>query len=286
MTGFGTAEGLAGSTRVNIEIRTVNHRFFNPSLKLPPVLARWEPELREQLRQKIVRGHVGVVLQLDKPAIGSELVDSERFAAGLEQLRQLSQRHNLAQPLLSDVLRMPGVVSAPSDAAAAIDTSILNQLLERALGDLDTMRRGEGGRLANHLRERLAVFADALGGVEARAIPRLREQQLRLQESVSQLLGGAITDEQRIAQEIAIMAERLDIAEETTRLRSHCVGFLGALAGDHSEPVGKRLGFLLQEMLREVNTIGSKGADAEILRYVLGMKEELERMREQAENIE
>jgi uncharacterized protein (TIGR00255 family) len=160
------------------------------------------------------------------------------------------------------------------------------ELLDQAIAGLDTMRVEEGARMVDFLVQRLAVFDEALQRVAARAPLRLREQQARLHESVQQLLGGVAPDEQRIAQEIAVMADRMDIAEEIGRLRSHVVSFRATLSGESGEPIGKRLGFILQEMLREVNTIGSKGADVGILRDVVLMKEELEKVREQAENIE
>jgi uncharacterized protein (TIGR00255 family) len=155
-----------------------------------------------------------------------------------------------------------------------------------ALDRLDAARADEGQRLAAVLTERLAIVEAALGRIAERAPERLLAQRDRLRAAVRELTDGLAVDEQRLAQEIALLADRLDIAEEQDRFRSHIAAFRAALRAPGGEPVGKRLGFLLQEMLREANTTGSKAADAPILADVIIVKEELERIREQVENLE
>jgi uncharacterized protein (TIGR00255 family) len=286
MTGFGSAAGGAGAALLAIEIRTVNHRFFNPNIKVPASLTRWEGELRERLRQRVARGNVTLLVQLERPQLSKGEIDEEHFALYVNALTRLSRQHQLGEIQMSDVLRLPGVLSGLPDDEAQVELPRVLELLDQAIAGLDAMRVEEGARMVDFLVQRLAVFDEALQRVAARAPLRLREQQARLHESVQQLLGGVAPDEQRIAQEIAVMADRMDIAEEIGRLRSHVVSFRATLSGESGEPIGKRLGFILQEMLREVNTIGSKGADVGILRDVVLMKEELEKVREQAENIE
>jgi uncharacterized protein (TIGR00255 family) len=158
--------------------------------------------------------------------------------------------------------------------------------VDEACTALDRMRHEEGRRLADILLDRIQVVEHALGRVGERAPQRLLEQRDRLRQAVKDLTDGLAVDEQRVAQEIAILADRLDVAEELDRFRSHITAFREALRAEGGEPVGKRLGFLLQEMLREANTTGSKGNDAAILREVVLVKEELERIREQVENLE
>jgi uncharacterized protein (TIGR00255 family) len=148
------------------------------------------------------------------------------------------------------------------------------------------MRHEEGARLAAFLEERLAAVERALGRIAERAPQRLSEQRDRLREAVRVLTDGLAVDEARLAQEIAILADRLDVSEELARFRSHLAAFRGALRDGGAEPVGKRLGFVLQEMLREANTTGSKANDSAMLADVVGIKEELERIREQVENLE
>jgi uncharacterized protein (TIGR00255 family) len=159
-------------------------------------------------------------------------------------------------------------------------------IVDAAMVSLATMRGEEGGRLAESLRDRLAVVSRAVESIAARAPERLVEQRERLRTAVRELAEGVALDEQRLAQEIAILADRLDVSEEVDRFRSHLSAFREALADGTAESVGKRLGFLLQEMLRETNTTGSKANDAAMLRDVVQVKEELERIREQVENLE
>ena len=291
MTGFGTADGAVGSLRVSVEVRTVNHRFFNPSIKLPGALARWEGDVREALRQRIARGHVSLSARVtgdavDATALPSPINDA-RFAAYVALFRDLQARHGLSDALdVATILRMPDVFSpvAPDDTTGS--SAELIALVEAAVAALNTMRTDEGSRLATVLQERLATVAGALDRLAVRAPERLLAQRDRLRANVQELAGAVALDPQRLAMEIAILADRLDVHEELDRFRSHVTAFRDALGADGGEPVGKRLGFLLQEMLREANTTGSKANDAPMLQDVVLMKEELERIREQVENLE
>jgi uncharacterized protein (TIGR00255 family) len=288
MTGFGMADGAIGASRVLVEVRTVNHRFFSPSIKLPPAFSRWEAEVRESLRGRVARGHVTLTARLergDSPAAG---IDETRFALGVAQLRRLRDAHGLDGPVdLASVLRLPEVIASARDDEATTGTAAeLMAVIAAALDRLEVARTDEGRRLAEVLAQRLAVVEAALARIATRAPERLLEQRDRLRAAVRELTDGVAVDEQRLAQEIALLADRLDISEEQDRFRSHIAAFREALAAGGGEPVGKRLGFLLQEMLREANTTGSKASDAAILSDVIVIKEELERIREQVENLE
>ena len=292
MTGYGTAEGPVGRGRVTVEVRSVNHRFFNPSLKLSARLQRWEGDVREALRRRVARGHVTLSARYEEVLAGGMRIDEERARAYVEQLRGLRDRLQLDGPVdLATLLRLPDVLRAETeeDAAAGQADGSADELLaivDQAIAALIRMRRDEGARLVAELHERLAVMEAAMDRVARRAPVRLVEQRDRLRESVRELTEGVGVDEQRIAQEIALMADRMDVQEEIARFAAHLAAFRSALAGDGDEAVGKRLGFLLQEMLREVNTTGSKANDATLVQDVLLMKEELERVREQVENLE
>ena len=288
MTGFGGAEGRVGSSRVSVELRTVNHRFFTPSLKLPGSYARWEAELRERLRQRIARGHVTLFVRAERDETrGGLAIDETRVAAYVAQLRDLQARHGIGGEVdHATILRLPDVLSGPITDDEPTDASELVALVDAAAAALDRMRQDEGARLVAVLQERLSIIEGALGRVAARAPQRLVEQRDRLRASVRELTDGVAVDEQRLAQEIAILADRLDVSEELDRFGAHIAAFREALAARDGEPIGKRLGFLLQEMLREANTTGSKANDAGILREVVVVKEELERLREQVENLE
>lgn len=288
MTGFGSAEGVVGSTQVSVELRTVNHRFFNPSIKLPSAFARWEGEVREALRQRIARGHVTVsARQAREAAEPAVRIDEGRFAAYVAELRALQARHGLGGDLdLATVLRMPNVLG---DTATEPDVGTAAEFVMIVVGAADAlsrMRDEEGRRLAGFLLDRLAVIRSALGRIAMRAPARLVEQRDRLRAAVRELADGVGLDEQRLSQEVALLADRLDVSEEVERFGAHVDAFRDAVESADPEPVGKRLGFLVQEMLREANTTGSKANDTAIVRDVVLMKEELERIREQVENVE
>ena len=287
MTGFGAAAGSVGTARVSVELRTVNHRFFNPSLKLPPELSRWEGEVREALRRAIARGHVTLVARIEREDKGDAVVDEQRFAEALETLRRLQRVHGLDEsPSFATLLRMPDVVRSNGGGEVGGTADELVVVVRQAAEALTAMREAEGARLRAVLAERIAVVEQALERIAARAPERIVAERERLRAAVSELTSGATLDEQRVAQEIAFLADRLDVAEEVDRFRAHIGAFRETLQRADAEPVGKRLAFLLQEMLREANTTGSKARDAVMTHDVVAVKEELERIAEQVENLE
>lgn len=287
MTGFGAADGLVGSARASVEIRTVNHRFFNPSLKLPSAFSRWEGEIREILRQRIARGHVTLVARIDRDEAASPVIDETRLAHYLTALKALQKKHKLAGELdLATLLKLPDVIAAPGDEVDQKAGDALVKIVAKAADNLVAMRRTEGAQLSRFLLERINAVESRLARIEKRAPVRLKEQHERIKRTVGELIGSSGVDPQRLAQEVAILADKLDVAEELDRFRSHLAAFHDTVQSKTSDPVGKRLGFLLQEMVREANTIGSKANDAPILEDVIAIKEELERIREQGENLE
>ena len=287
MTGFGAAEGRVGSSRVTVELRSVNHRFFNPTIKLPGAFARWEAEVREALRQRVARGHVTLFARAERDQTAGAAIDEGKFARHVAQLRELKERFGLGGELdIATVLRMPEVFATPEREEEDGTAQELVAVVDEAARALAAMREQEGARLAGFLGERIGVIEGALRRLAARAPARLEEQRDRLRAAVQELAGGIALDEGRVAQEIAILADRLDVSEELDRFASHIVAFRSALDSGAADGVGKRLGFLLQEMLREANTTGSKANDAPMLQDVVAIKEELERIREQVENLE
>jgi uncharacterized protein (TIGR00255 family) len=286
MTGFGSAEGMVGSLRVSVELRTVNHRFFNPAIKVPGAFARWEGDVRELLRLGIARGHATLSVRAERDGAPPLKLDVERFAAYADSLRDLQERHGLAPLDVGTVLRLPDVVSTTPQEDAGGTVEELLALVNVALAQLTRMREEEGARLADFLLERIALIESAVGRIAERAPQRLVQQRDRLRTAVRELTDGLAVDDARLAQEIAILADKLDVSEELERFSSHITAFRATLREPSGEPVGKRLGFLLQELVREANTTGSKGADSAILSEVVIVKEELERIREQVENLE
>lgn len=286
MTGFGTAEGTVGGTRVAVEVRSVNHRFFNPSIKLPSTLSRWETEVREALRRTISRGHVTVTARVERSQAGEAAINEAKFGLYVKRLTELKERYAMDGPIdMATLLRLPDVISNDDSEDQGTPAELV-AIVERAAAALSLSREAEGNRLSGFLAERIALVEESVGRIRERAPTRLLEQRERLRANIAELTAGVQVDQARLAQEIAILADKLDVGEELDRFRSHLTAFRDALSGDGAEGVGKRLGFLLQELLREANTTGSKANDAAMVREVIAIKEELERIREQVENLE
>ena len=287
MTGFGAAVGAVAGGRIRFEIRTVNHRHFNLATKLPAELAVLEGELRERLRREFDRGHVAVNARwTDYPTVDSGLtVDLDRARLVTERLRELQSSLGLAGEVTVDmIVRQSDVVTSSGSDSAEIPWSELEPIVAKAAAECRAMRAREGEVLAAELGHRLELLEASGERVAARAPARLVRERDRLRSAVAELLDGRPVDDARLAQEIAFQADRLDITEELVRFRAHLGAAREALSA--AKPAGKQLGFLAQELGREVNTMGAKANDAEIAHEVVGMKGELEKLREQLENLE
>jgi uncharacterized protein (TIGR00255 family) len=293
MTGYGEAERDTPAGVLQAEVRTVNHRHFNVNFRLPSSLARWETEMREWLRTSVSRGHVSCAIRVephpgDAAARGLR-VNDERVAAYLALFREMGERFGIpGEPDLALLTRYSDVIvrDDTADVQVEVDGDDLRAVVEEASRRNVTMREDEGRRLQADLEGRLDAISAALGEIERRAPARLTAERDRLREAIRELAGGVGISEDRLAQEVAHLAERWDVNEELVRFRSHGELFRELLAADSAEPVGKRLSFLVQEMHREANTIGSKANDAAIAHRVVAIKDEVERLREQVENVE
>jgi len=287
MTGYGSADGTVHGGRLRIEIRAVNHRFFNPQLKLPQDLQSVEGDLRERLRQLLDRGHVTVTARwVDPPPIEREInVDVTRARRVVDAMRALKKKLRLKGDVdLAFVARQPDILAFRDDGDAPVMWDDVRPLVERAVADVQAMREREGQSLGTELQARLEALELGAAQIETRAPARLAAELDRLKKAVAELASGLRVDEQRLALEIALLADRVDITEELVRFRTHVAACRSALRG--SGPVGKQLGFLGQELLREINTMGSKANDAAITHAVIAMKGEVEKFREQLENLE
>lgn len=287
MTGFGAAEGAVAGGWIRFEIRTVNHRHFNLATKWPAELAVLEGELRERLRREFDRGHVAVQARwTEYPAVaGGFTVDLERARLVTERLREMQSALSLAGEVTVDlVARQSDVISTGGSDAAEISWGEVEPIVAKAAAECRAMRAREGEVLVAELRHRLQLLEASGERVAGRAPDRLVRERDRLRAAVAELLDGKPVDDARLAQEIAFQADRLDITEELVRFRAHIGAARETLVA--TKPAGKQLGFLAQELGREVNTMGAKANDAEIAHEVVGMKGELEKLREQLENLE
>ncbi len=290
MTGFGIGEANAGSDKVTVELRSVNHRFLDVSVKMPPALASFEIEIRNVLKARVARGRVTVSAQLER---GTEdtlpRISPERLAAGVESLRGMAdacEAAGLARPEigLEHVLALPGLFQAEArdDDRDALGAAV-GEALNAAVDGLLEMKAVEGRETAAEMKTRLDSVRRNLATVEAE-LPGAQEEVLaKLNERLAKLLEDAV-EPQRLAQEAAIIVDRGNIFEEVERLATHLDQYEAAL--DDGGQVAKRLNFLLQEMHREVNTMGSKTQNMTITTAVISMKEDIESMREQVQNLE
>jgi uncharacterized protein (TIGR00255 family) len=290
MTGFGTGEGATGPMTITVELRSVNHRFLDVSLKLPGVLAFLETDIRKFLKDNVARGRVTVAVQLQVNREGSGAgLDPDRLQSGLDMVRaaaaELEKATGESHPVTLDhLLAVPDLFRAEEmeveqdEMRAAMMTAMTT-----AHEGLMAMKQAEGEALVQEMRGRLKTLSTELVEVEKRAPEAAAEVQKRLEERLEKILTDQV-DPQRLAQEVAMLADKANINEECERLGIHITHFHKAL--DEGGQVAKRLNFLLQEMHREVNTTGSKTNLMDITQAVITMKDEVESMREQILNLE
>ncbi|MEX1259067.1 MAG: YicC/YloC family endoribonuclease [Gemmatimonadota bacterium] len=292
MTGFGESERDLSGTRLSVQVRSVNHRFLNVQFRTPPGMERHQAALERALRDRFVRGHVNVSIGLERPGSSgvAVAVDVERARGYVQALRGLQEELGLEGrievgllPWFRDVFREAEGIDAVEEVAEAELVAALSEAAARAA----EMREAEGARLAEDLEARLDAMEGVVVRIAERAPTRLVTERDRLRGAIQELLGADLqVDEERIAREVAHLAERWDIHEEIVRFRAHLAMFRDTIRTGDPAGIGKRLGFIAQEILREANTMGSKANDAEIAERVVVLKEEIERLREQLENVE
>ena len=299
MTGYGTAQvALEDGRVVRAEIRTVNHRHLAVSVNLPRGWEGLRPRVMEKVREVLSRGSVSLSVACDRGGgreVGRPVLDLERARRYVWLLRGAAEELDVDDRLdLAGLAALPGVLGTEvsqgeGDEADGPPEEELVACVEEALCGVVGMREAEGRRMEEELRRGVRRIEAETDGIEALAPARLLRERDRLRERVRALAGEVATDEDRLAREIAYLAERWDIAEEVARLRSHVALFVETLdgaGGGGDGKVGKRLGFVVQEMFREANTVGAKANDAGISAGAVAIKEELERLREQLENVE
>jgi uncharacterized protein (TIGR00255 family) len=288
MTGFGKGEGNTILGKLYVEVRSVNHRYCDINLKLPKRLAPFENRVKEAIRSQVSRGRIDVSLKLDN--LGEEKVQlhvdlhlAEQYYQALESLKEKLQ--------LKDEVSLALLAGSKDLITAKEETEDIEPywqeivpILKKSFEDLDEMKRLEGESIAKDIQQRLEYIAQQLAGIKQQFPFRLEAYQNRLQERLQSLLKGMEADSSRFQQEVAFLAERTDITEEIVRTKSHLAQFSTFLEGE--EPVGRKMEFLLQEIHREVNTVSAKANDAEISQRVVEIKSELEKIREQVQNIE
>ncbi len=288
MTGYGRVESLFEGRNVVVEAKSVNHRFLEIGLRTPALLYPLEMDYKKKIGERFKRGRIDVSIRLE-----GEGTDTGRVNLNLEiarnyfdALNRLREEFHIAEPvLLANLLGFRDIFTPPAETT--LDDAFLAEVeraLIEALTILSNMRQEEGIALYADMRMRLGMIDALMKEIAARAPQVVLDYQKRLTERVSDLMNGLEIDAARLAQEVAMMADRSDITEEIVRMQSHISQFEALLESDEAQ--GRKIDFLLQEMNREINTIGSKSNDVDIARQVIEAKSELGKLREQAQNIE
>lgn len=288
MTGYGKGQCVGNDATYSVEIKTVNHRYSDVSVKLPRALMFLESELKKNVAQRLTRGKIDLFVNRETAA-QTQLVPvlNEALAGEYAQLfRRMSAQFNLGSDIpLSLIATQKDVIQLhEADIDEEGVRGHLNQALSLAVEAVEKMRTQEGMVLQQDIQQRLDVVDQMLTEIAKRAPQVVVEWQQKLQGRIERLLTGIEIDPQRIAQEVALVADRCDICEELVRFKSHLLQFRQLFTAE--DAVGRQMDFLLQELNRETNTMGSKSNDAELTRHVVAVKAELEKIREQVQNIE
>jgi uncharacterized protein (TIGR00255 family) len=287
MTGFGLGEVPLASGKLGVEIRGVNHRFLDVRVRVPRELGELGGFVEQVARERLTRGRYEVAVRVEGTALGVPVLDRDRARAAFKALSEL--RDELApgsEVPLSLLAAIPDLFVSSVDRELDLVREATRRAFDVAAVALDQMRAREGGALSDDLIKRLEHVRRLARDIERRSPDVLDAHRKRLRERADRLRIAAEidVDATRLEQEIAMFAERCDISEELTRMESHCSQFASLLGGD--EAIGRRLDFLLQEMAREANTVGAKSPDAQIAHAIVEVKAEIERMREQVQNVE
>jgi uncharacterized protein (TIGR00255 family) len=289
MTGFGDATAQRGGTHYAIEIRSLNNRFFKPVIKLPDSVSGLEPELETMLRNRLVRGSITYILKMrTDSAEAAYHINVGALEAYLKQLQGIAGLEKLVRIDLASLVQLPGVCQEPRDESDEIAThgDAIRELTAVAIDKLIGMRQREGKALCADLLGNVKSIAANLAQVQARAPFVIADYHKRLSQRVNQLISKAElkVNEADLIKEVAVFAERADVAEEIQRLTSHLEAFEHSCNG--SEHAGRKLDFITQEMLREANTIASKANDAVIATHIVEIKGSIDRLKEQVQNVE
>ena len=291
MTGYGRAEGLAGDRQVTVEIKSVNGKQFEIINRMNPLLKAYESEIRNELMKILKRGSVDVSIVIKRDGIAKPMqVNPELAKTYFRAMRQIADDLNLdiqhhEAELLGTVMRMPEVVTADSDTVTEEEWQNIKALLQEAATALMAHRASEGQTIETDILQRVRNIADMIEHVESHEGQRMERIRSRIQEALQQMVTKEKVDQNRFEQELIYYLEKIDFSEEKQRLRTHCNYYADMIAQADAEGIGKKTGFVLQEIGREINTLGSKANDAAIQQIVVNMKDELEKAKEQALNV-
>lgn len=288
MTGYGKAECKLKDKTVSIELKSLNSRQLEIHTKLSNIYKEKDLELRNLIANLIKRGKVELSMTVEySDEKRASLINTDTVKSYYKQLKAINEDLNIKdpEPLLQTIMRLPEVLSPVSERLESEEWESILKSFYITVKELDKFRKQEGMVLGKDFADRVAIIQDYLKQINNFEEQRIENIRKRLKDSLNELPGKENVDPARFEQELMFYLEKLDITEEKTRLRNHCKYFLKVMKENKEEPVGKKLGFLIQEMGREINTIGSKANDFDIQKLVVNMKNELEKIKEQLSNI-
>lgn len=288
MTGYGSAKGQAEGLEITVELKSVNNRYLDTSVRLPRSFIFAEDTVKSAVQAHISRGKVDVFVSVDSSAADDMVikVNEPLLKSYVEAIRHISEEYSLVNDMTAlNVSRFPDVLSVEKmDLDADAIAAAISTITEKALDDFDAMRLREGEKLRDDVLNRLDTIDALVRRVEEEAPNTVAEYRARLEQKMAEVLGTAGIDESRILSEAAVFADHIAVDEETVRLRSHMAQLKTMING--SSPTGRKIDFLIQEFNREANTIGSKCQNSDIAHVVVDLKSEIEKIREQIQNIE
>ncbi len=288
MTGFGRAKCEYEGREYNVEIKSVNHKYSDVSIKIPRQISYLEEKVRKEILTKVSRGKIDVFITLqDYSEKGKNIkINKELAKVYISQLRELAEETGITANIdVIDISKFPEVLNISNEDNEEIYWNELKGVLDTALDNFVAMRETEGNKIRDDLKVRIERIKEKVSKISSYSAGLVEEYIVKLNTRVKELMNTDVIDENRLAQEIVIFSDKSSIQEELTRLDSHISQFLDLLSNG-SSPVGKKLDFIIQEMNREVNTIGSKANSTKISEGVIELKTEIEDVREQIQNIE
>ncbi|TFB23265.1 YicC family protein [Filobacillus milosensis] len=288
MTGFGQAQGKIDQTTISIEVKTVNHRFLDFSFKMPREFLGFEDAMKQKIRQYFNRGRIDVFINISGEGVRSKdiQVNWKTLDQYLKALEEIKEKRDISSDIeFEDLLQLEGIFIEEENAEVdgEVQDKII-ELLEEVLQKVNAMRQDEGAALKVEVLNRINNVKDYTNELEQHIDTIQKEYQERIKERIHSHLNDTAQDESRIIQEVAILTDKSDITEEITRLFSHVAQVQEAV--NLHQPIGRKLDFITQELLRETNTIGSKSNDVRISKIVVALKSEIEKIKEQVQNIE
>jgi len=290
MTGFGDAATAHNDIQYTVEVRSLNNRYYKLTCRLPDPLSSLESELEQALKKHVHRGSFTLTVKARVDSEAGAIVNEQVLNGYLKPLEAIREKLGTegATIELTSLLQLPGVLEQPEDEAAKVGRPILKKLLEEAVTKLNAMRVAEGEKLADDLRVHLSFLAERVALIAERRPLVLKDYETRLRTRVEELVSSAelTVDKVDLLREVAIYADRSDIAEELARTQGHIDQFEAVLSRNDGEPDGRTLDFIAQELLREANTVASKSQDATIARAAVEMKSAIDRIKEQVQNVE